>query len=180
MNVSIEGNIGCGKTSLIRALKLNEPLSQTSIIDPKDNVQYLTSCVDFPWCVDKIIHFSRPNTENLVVWENNPYSLLKVFGHIFTKPLLKPMQYSLFKAIVRRVFWKPTVMFYIDLDIDTIIKRNGRLHNCREILINVEQQYDYVLRHVQDVHVIHLDGTLPTAINANIINNFINKLKIIN
>ena len=165
MNVSIEGNVGSGKTSLIRCLKDS---SIKTVIDPQNNVQYLT-LNDFPWCVQKMIHFARPKTEEMILWENNPYILLKVFGHLFTKPLLQSMQYSLFKAIVHRVIWKPTVMFYLDVDVDTIIQRNGFDSCRREILLKVEKQYDYILRHIQAVHVVHLDGTLPAETNAQII-----------
>jgi deoxyadenosine/deoxycytidine kinase len=163
MNVSIDGNIGSGKTTIVRLLRAHQKRTVTD-----DNEHTAGGFSNF---VGNMLHFGEytPATPGtLIVWENNPYCIFKVFGHLFGKSVLVPVQYSLYKAVVQRVLWKPTLLFYLEVDVNTLILRSKNL-KTRDILEKIDKQYKYILRHVQDVDVVYLDGTLPPEQNVKLI-----------
>ena len=164
---SVVGNVGCGKTTILKEFqKLGDLVA--AVCDPHAHCEER----DFPTLVRNMMHFHREEEDQgLVVWENNPYFLSKVFNPKETITPFDPLRYSMYKTLVQKVYWKPRLMFCVDLDSVSCARRCNR---SLEEVCEVGIRYEYFLRHLcTGIVTVHLDGNLPAGENAKIILEYI-------
>ena len=180
MLVSIEGNVGCGKSSVLAALKAGsdgwltsqEPIEEWGELldlyyaDPATwslafNLKVLHSFATIPASV-------LPGSTRVV--ERSPTACRHVFGQLaYNDNHLVPAAWEVFKEYHEMLGWEPDVYIYIDAPAATCLERiAARGRACEtgidlEYLARIEKAYENLMRFTK-VPVFRVDGTRPPGI----------------
>jgi deoxyadenosine/deoxycytidine kinase len=171
MRVCIEGNIGCGKTSLLDRLAAEfavvpEPVEAWGTLlddfyrDPREwgfvfNTRVL---LDFSRIVDD-------KKKKVVVVERSPGACRHVFGQLlYNDGHLTPRAWDLFKRFADDLGWTPDAYIYIHVPPEVCMARiaarnRGAEHGVTlEYLARIEFQYENMMR-FSKIPVVRVDGT---------------------
>ena len=151
MIVSIAGNIGSGKSTLIKKLHekgynvYEEPVHKWSLL-PRFytnmerwsfslQVQILMSILEFP-----------KNKVNIV--ERSPWESLKIFSqYAKDHSLFDPIEFCLLESLHDKLAWTPDLFIYLQCNPDVCIERIK--HRGRECENDIDPQY------VKDLHIYY-------------------------
>ena len=167
--ITIGGNIGCGKSTMISKLDYlecyQEPIEKWGswldlfYTDPKKNA--------FGFQMKILLEFLYDfGSKKKVLTERSPYDAL----YIFTKVLkeggyLSYMEYNLFKDYTEKFGWKPDVYIYLrvspEICLERITKRS-RGCECGVTLEYLQQLHD---AHEEYVKVLEKTGTTVHEVN---------------
>jgi deoxyguanosine kinase len=173
MSIAVEGLIGAGKSTVLRAIRrlvtdvqvFEEPIETwTEVLDnfytkPREH--------SFLFGVTVLLGFAKKATlKPPVVIERSPATCRYVFNQtLFNDDLLSAGEWELFKELYDALtMFQPTHIIYIAVPVDTCmerIKKRGR--ECEknisaDYLRKLEYQYELMLRYAP-VPVIRIDGT---------------------
>lgn len=175
MRVSVEGNIGSGKSECLAALSsafptvptFPEPVEKwTDLLD-----LYYASPAEWalPFALKVLLSFREPAAHETCIVERSPLASRHVFSQLlYNQGILNCHEWELFKEYHDLLAWKPDVVLYIDTPTDVCLKRiadRGRACEATidlDYLKRVDFQYANMLRYAE-VPVVKFDGTLPTA-----------------
>lgn len=152
MRVVIDGNIGCGKSTLIQSLK--ELYKSITILE--ENVDewkpYLTefykdmksNSLKFQMKVlEHHLHCGKITSESsdsISIHERSPLSCIEIFGKdLLTSGFLKEIDIQLMKSYNTKLGWKPDVIIY--LKSDTNIASSRCIERSREGEDNIPISY---------------------------------------
>ena len=156
MIVTIGGNIGCGKSTVIQQLKNNYP----SFLVYQEPIENWGSWLDlfytdpnkhaFGFQMKVFLEFMYPIKDNdkIVITERSPYDSL----YIFSKTLkdngtMSYMEYNLFYEYLQKFGWKPDVYIYMRIDPELCFKRiKERSRGC---------ECGITLKYLQQLHNAH-------------------------
>lgn len=173
MRLSIEGNIGSGKSSCINALETAFP-TVPCFPEPVEKwsdllALYYASPPDwaFPFSMKVLLSFRAPARHPTCIVERSPLASRHVFSQLlYNEGILNCHEWELFKEYHDVLAWKPDLIFFVDTPADTCLERISRRgRDCEKgidlpYLRRVEFQYANMLRYA-DVPVVRFDGTLP-------------------
>ena len=176
MRVSIEGNIGSGKSEalafLAKALPtvpvFPEPVESWGCLTDKfyQNPQEWA----FAFSVAVLLGFRAPLKHSTCIVERSPLACREVFGQmLYNDGTLNCQEWALFKAYHDELGWEPDVIFFVDTPVETCmdrIRQRGRSCEARiteEYLRRIEFLYTTnMLRFAEKkIRVIRLDGSPP-------------------
>jgi deoxyadenosine/deoxycytidine kinase len=181
MIVSLDGNIGSGKSSVLHLLRAEpdvcvfpEPVDEWTLL-PKfyeDRARYalpfslqvLESFVDAPTRVDATARGS------VLVTERSPLTGREVFGKmLFNDGVLTDAQWDVYNAYYKKLGWTPHGIVYIDTPPAACLERVARRGREAEqtgvdleYLVRLDRAHRVLLDHA-GVPVEIVDGTLPPA-----------------
>lgn len=173
MRISVDGNIGSGKSETMRALaaafptvpNFPEPVEKWADLLP---LYYAAPAEwSFPFSMKVLLSFSAPAATDTCIVERSPVASRHVFGQVlYNQGLLNQHEWDLMKEYHDFLGWQPDATLYIDTPADVCLERiatRGREAEASvdiEYLKRVEFQYNNMMRFM-DVPVIRFDGTLP-------------------
>ena len=172
LKVSIEGNIGSGKSSVLAALAtalpdcpvFTEPVDEwTDLLD----IFYASPAEwGLAFSLKVLLSFREPAKRDMCLIERSPLACRHVFSQLlYNDGSLTQHEWDLFKEYFDLLAWTPDVIVYIETPVDLCMERiqvRGRAAEKSldaEYLNRVEHQYTNMLRFV-NVPIIRLDGTL--------------------
>jgi deoxyadenosine/deoxycytidine kinase len=169
--ITIGGNIGCGKTTIIDHLAKNSKTPDVVFPEP---IEKWGSWLDmfyvdpskhaFPFQMKVLIdfmYFTNQHDDKTVVTERSPLDSL----YIFCKTLLDVkhmsyMEYNLFKEYVDHIGWKPNVYIYLKTSSAVCVQRiRDRARNCEtgidpEYIEKIQYAYDNIVPVLESVYGI--------------------------
>lgn len=175
VRVCVEGNIGCGKSTALRALgRLREGV--TVFEEPLEEWgELLARFYEDPeqWALAfslrVLLSMRLPGTApGACVVERSPLSARHVFSQLlFNEGTLSQEEWDLYKEYWDVLGWAPDVLVYVHVPAEECFRRmreRGREAE-RDVdlqyLKRLEFQYETMLRYAK-VPVVRVDGTLPT------------------
>ena len=176
MRVSIEGNIGSGKSTVIASLASSAHAHAfETFVEPVDewgDLLDLFYSSPAEWALafslKVLMSFRAPAAhEGNCLVERSPLACRHVFSQLlYNDGSLTQQEWDLFKEYHDVLAWKPDCIVYVDTPVEVCMARVQHRDRVSErgldveYLKRVEFQYLNVLRFV-DVPVVRLDGTLP-------------------
>lgn len=175
MRISVDGNIGSGKSDALDALATAFPTVPV-FPEPIESWGELLSLFyaspaewSLPFSLRVMLSFGEPARHETCIVERSPLTSRHVFGQVlYNQGLLNQHEWDLLKEFNDVVAWKPDVVFYLECPPATCLERiAGRGRECEssvdlEYLQRVEFQYQNMLRFM-DVPVVRFDATAPRA-----------------
>ena len=167
MIVTIGGNIGSGKSTVIRKINYNticEPINEWG--------EWLTKFYKkqkkyaFGFQMKVLLEFCKMDTSRPVIIERSAYDALHVFGKaLLQDKMLTEMEYSLFEDYVKQFAWKPDVYIYINTSSSTCMKRiqtrnrNSETGISMDYLNKIENNHTTLIEHLPQVHIVDGEQT---------------------
>lgn len=191
--ISIEGNIGCGKTTVCESV-LNtsrlpvflEPVSEwTPYLEEfyKDPMKW-----GFSFNVNVILSYQKwKNNLFTAVYERSPISC----KHVFTNQQIKdgfihPLEVDIFNKIYDQLAWEPNYIIYINTNpVNCSERMKSRGRSCEngvtdEYLYAIHEQYEKLCDHIKnernDIKLYIVDGNRDKTEVANDVNKIIGEI----
>lgn len=152
MRISVEGNIGCGKSSLLAQLS-----KQWSVFEEPvgtwQTILELFYAAPQRWSLamnlQALASFVRvPEGDQLVITERSPLSCKEVFARLATDERnMCEKEWQLFCDIYDKAAWTPDVIIYLSAPVTTVLHRIQQRNRAGEE--NISQ--DYITK-VQSAH----------------------------
>lgn len=173
MRISVDGNIGSGKSVALAALAAAFPLVPC-FPEPVDEwadllKMYYASPSEWAlaFALKVLLSFRKPAQVATCLVERSPLASRHVFSQLlYNEGVLACHEWDLFKEYHDVLAWKPDVILFIDTPAEVCMHRvrkrgrGGEETIDLDYLRRVEFQYATMLRYSQ-VPVVRIDGTLP-------------------
>lgn len=170
MRVSIEGNIGAGKSAALDALAARGFAVHKEPVDEWAEMLELFYKAPAEWALPfslkVLLSFDRIAAG---VVERSPQSCHHVFTQLlYNEGKMSYVQWDLFREYVDALGWTPDAIVYIDTPTDVCLDRVRTRNRQGEgpidlaYLKRVEFQYETMLKYV-GVPVVRVDGTLSSV-----------------
>lgn len=173
MRLSVDGNIGSGKSTCLQALEASFP-GVRCFPEPVDEWNELLALQyespeewAFPFALKVLLSFREPMRHDTCIVERSPLASRHVFSQLmYNEGILNCQEWELFKEYHDVLAWKPDVILFIDTPAEVCLERIAeRGRECErsvdlQYLKRVDFQYTNMLRYA-DVPVVRFDGTLP-------------------
>lgn len=179
--ITISGNIGCGKTTIIDNL--------THFYKDKDFFKIFKEPIDswgswldlfytnpnkyaFPFQMKVLIDFLYLNNisdKDFIITERSPLDSL----HVFTKTLknddkITYLEYNLYQEYVKKIGWKPKHIIYIQTDPNNCIQRiKTRMRGCES---GIDESYIQSIHAIYEQWIDSIKNDHESNINVHIIN----------
>ena len=166
MIISIGGNIGCGKSTLIQNLALHRPTYPEPLGkwgewltrfygDPKK--------YGFAFQMKILLHFL--DVKDNAVAERSPLDALHVFArHLLQTDTLSQEEYGLLEEYVHKIGWRPDVYIYLRTDPEVCAQRmRTRARECEgevtfDYINKIHENYETYVGQLTDVTVHVIDA----------------------
>lgn len=161
--ISIVGNIGCGKTTLIRSL--NEQTRIPIFLEPVESWKdWLQLFYDQPerWALsfnlNVILSFHDwKNNTFKGIYERSPMCCKHVFTAMqYENGQMTQMEYDTFCKIYDQLCWEPDVIIYLKVDPHTSLSRTQKRNRTCESKItlsyleDVDRKYNEMVQHIKN------------------------------
>lgn len=171
MIVSIDGNIGSGKSSIVRELQnmgylaFPEPIERWTFLDAFYRDKRANA---LKFSLQVLSTFENPfEHDGLVVTERSPLTNREVFAKMHASDgTMDVDEWEMYKKFHAMLGWEPHAMVYVHAPAQTCFERvKTRARGCEhdielEYLERLEKSYDTLIRFVE-FPVIRVDATLP-------------------
>ncbi len=170
--ISIEGNIGCGKSTLIKNLILLQPdLVKTVVPEPVERWQpilelFYADKKRWSFVLQTVVlqHFCRPDIHNHMLFERSPMSSIDVFAtSSFINSMMTKMERLALLAQYDAVGWQPGTVIYVDTPVDVCLERMAKRARPgeqlidRKYMVDLHARHECMLKHFKG-RVIRIDG----------------------
>lgn len=158
MRISIEGNIGAGKSTTLKHLQNSgyevfpEPVQEWKDWLPEFYADKKRWAFGFQMKV--LSSFLTPTYPDTCIVERSPVSTRHVFGQLlYNDGCLTDREWSLFKDVYDSYAWTPDVIIYIKVDPEVALKRikardrRGESHIDLEYIKKINFQYNIMLKY---------------------------------
>lgn len=182
MKISIEGNIGSGKSTLIARLCSEKRMPV--FLEPVDEwKEWLSIFYKDPsrWSMsfnlNVLLSFNKwMNNDFVAVYERSPITNRSVFTQLgFEQGFMNKLELDLFDAMYSKLAWEPNIVIYIRTSPETSMERMTRRgRNCEssvplEYLQSIHEKHEELFhgKHkitgtfTRDITVIEVDGNEP-------------------
>lgn len=181
----IDGNIGCGKSTLMRRLAEDGHVCFQEPVEEWDEMLQLFYKDKNRWSFTfqmTVLHSYLKQYPLDCVVERSPYSSYHVFGQcLYNGGFVSEKEWLLFKAYFDKFAWKPTNIIYIKTDPKVCLERiktrsrDGESDIGLAYLKNLHFQYDNMFRWIKfdNVHIVDGDQDEESVYGQvkNILNN---------
>jgi deoxyadenosine/deoxycytidine kinase len=168
MRISLEGNIGCGKSTVIELLRQWGLDARPEPIDKWGNLLNLAYKNPFRWSFPFNVRVlvSMIDTPQGVVLERSPLATRAVFAQMgFNAGNISARDWETFRSLYSIIGWEPDAIIYINTPADECFRRiSTRGRRCEsdikpEYINGIEFQYTNMLRQFSGP-VATIDGNL--------------------
>lgn len=171
MKISIEGNIGSGKSTVITRLCKEKRIPV--FLEPVDEWKdWLTLFYADParWGLAFNLHvlmtFNQwKNNDFLAVYERSPLSNRHVFTELgYEQGRLNKLELNLFESLYNKLAWKPDVVIYIKTEPEVSMERmKTRARDCEcavplEYLQSIHHKHEELFKFKRTENVYIVDG----------------------
>ena len=154
MKIVIDGNIGCGKTTVIQ--RLNDEFRIPIFLEPLHKWhEYLTEFYKdpkkwaFPFNLEVLMTFNQWIGNGFpAIYERSPLSCRYVFTEQnFESGHVHPLELNIFSKLYKKLSWSPDVLIYINTDPNVCYERmQTRARDCEshvslDYLTNIHNKY---------------------------------------
>lgn len=169
MKISIEGNIGCGKSSLMKTIELKTKipiLLEPVDTDWKEGLTYFYNDNHrwgFTFNVNVLSTYSKWKDvsvapgNNKVIFERSPVTCKQVFtGLHIDNGVITSYEYNLYNSIYDKLAWAPDVMIYLRTEPSICLERmQTRARECEkgvplEYLQGVHQKHEVMVKTLEN------------------------------
>jgi deoxyadenosine/deoxycytidine kinase len=175
--IAIEGNIGCGKTTLMSRLcqETRLPIFLEPVDEWKD---WLTLFYSDPsrwgmsFNINVLLTFNKWKNNNFTsIYERSPISNRFVFSQLqHDNNNMKDVELKMFERVYDKLAWTPDVIIYIRTDPEVSMTRmQERARQCEdavplEYITSVHNKYEEILNNKPyDEHNCYLDAKFTTS-----------------
>ncbi len=185
--ISIEGNIGCGKSTLIKNLIFLQPdLVKTVVPEPVEKWQpilelFYADKKRWSFVLQTVVlqHFcspearraeepqalaAGPDIHNHMLFERSPMSSIDVFAtSSFIDSMMTKMERLALLAQYDVVGWQPGTVIYVDTPVDVCLERMAKRARPgeqlidRKYMVDLHTRHECMLKHFKG-RVIRIDG----------------------
>jgi deoxyadenosine/deoxycytidine kinase len=171
MEVSLEGIIGCGKTTVLDLLEREGYHVIREDIAEWTELLNLFYADQRRWALTlqtKIfMHFvGRKQDEgkgDVRIWERSPVSNVKVFYDMLCQmSMINPVEQAVFESLVRELSWEPDRILYLKLDPEQAMARVQQRDGKEDKGVTLEYQKALHLKHdkvMGEIGAVALDAT---------------------
>ncbi len=174
MKIVIDGNIGCGKTTVIK--KINDDIRIPIFLEPLQKWNdHLTLFYEdpkkwaFPFNLEVLTTFYEwKNNTFPAIYERCPLSCRYIFTQLnYELGHLHPLELSTFDKIFKEIKWIPDILVYIKTDPKICVsrmKQRGRaceMSVSEDYIESVHQKYEELINNkevMKDVTIHIVDG----------------------
>lgn len=171
MKISIEGNIGAGKTTLIK--RLSQTINVPMFLEPVDKWNdWLTLFYQDPsrWGMsfntNVLLTFNEWKDNGFTaLYERSPISNRYIFSQLqYEQGKMKEIELELFDKLYERLAWTPDIIVYIKTDpIISKERMDNRGRKCEntvplEYLKSLHDKYEAIIGDDSKYNVITIDG----------------------
>lgn len=180
--ICLEGNIGAGKSEVLKILKekeflvKSEPVEKWTLLDKfyKDPEIYA-----FPLQLQILASYADANQN--IIYERSAFSGLKVFSELlYDSLMITKHQYDLLTlCTLDMIHTEPKIIIYLDLDSEECLARirkrdrKGEENITLEYLEKISKKYEIFLHDMKDVDVkiirIQCKDLTPTEISEKVV-----------
>jgi deoxyadenosine/deoxycytidine kinase len=170
MRVSVDGNVGAGKSAVMKALSAAFP-DLPCFPEPAERWQSLMGqgprVPALEASLAALLGFDAPYATPTCLVERSPLSYRHVFAHLlFNEGSIGQAAWDVFKGFYELLGWTPDVIVYVDTPAsvcaDRVSQRRGATGESEPDITELrklEYKYEVMLKYTT-VPVIRLDGTL--------------------
>lgn len=172
MRISVDGNIGAGKSSVLAAARkagvadvFPEPVEEWG--DLLRNFYERPAEYALPFSLTVLLSYDVPYARPTCVVERSPLACRHVFTQLLHNDgVMSQPAWELFKAYSDVLGWTPDLIVYVDTPANVCLDRvRGRGREGEDAvdltyLRRIEYKYDIMLKYC-NVPVVRLDGSLP-------------------
>jgi deoxyadenosine/deoxycytidine kinase len=123
MRISIDGNIGAKKSTILKALGVPvivEPVDTWSLYLHK----FYVDPVRWGFCFNLKVLTSFANYDKNSICERSPYSCRYVFTQLqFEEKKMDMLEFNTFDEVYKQIGWKPDVLIYLKTDPKKCLER---------------------------------------------------------
>lgn len=172
MKISIDGNIGCGKTTVIQ--KINDKMRIPIFLEPLHKWHDLLQLFyenpqkwAFPFNLEVMTSFHEwKNNTFPAIYERSPLSCRHVFTELnHANGHLHKLELQIFDKIFKELSWNPDVLIYIKTDPSICMKRmQERGRQCEqgvssEYIQAIHDKYEQLVSEINsNIHLHVVDG----------------------
>jgi deoxyadenosine/deoxycytidine kinase len=190
--ITIDGNIGAGKTTILKYLHTNyninidlepidkwKPYLDNIYIDKKDYFKFLIRIwLDRSWIQEK-------NNSSLVIMERSPYFIRNTFNkYLFNNNLINKNENNIINELYDKtdIIWKSDYFIYLHSSpekcLENIYKRgrDNEMDISLEYLNNIHEYHEKAYENLKDKKIIIDVNNKSIEEICEIINKFIHKL----
>lgn len=173
MRISVDGNIGSGKSDCLAALAAafpDVPCHPEPVHEWGELLDLFYKCPSewaLPFSLKVLLGFRAASRDADCIVERSPMASRHVFSQLlYNDGTLNCHEWELFKEYHDVLGWQPDVVFFVDTPAAVCLQRIASRGRACEATIDidylrrVEFQYANMLRYT-DVPVVRFDGTLP-------------------
>ncbi len=177
MRISIDGNIGCGKSSLMKNLEhifrniefYPEPVSDwTNVLEKyyEDQKRWSMSLN-----TEVLLSFNKiPSSRNVQIIERSPVSCRRVFmKQSIDSGLIHKIDENIFERLYKSLYWEPDYIIYIrtspEICYHRMMKRGRDCENkvSLEYIRNIHENYEYMISYMSNIErhpsIYEIDGS---------------------
>jgi deoxyadenosine/deoxycytidine kinase len=172
MKIVIDGNIGCGKTTVIK--RLNDDLRIPIFLEPLHKWNELLSLFyeepskwAFPFNLEVMTGFNDWKRNSFpAIYERSPLSCRNVFTELnYESGHIHPLELKIFDKIYNELSWMPDMVIYIQTDPTVCASRmQERGRDCEkgvglDYITKVHDKYEKMVKLPQSLPITHIvDG----------------------
>lgn len=176
MLISVEGNIGSGKSTVLSLLDAEGWVTKQEPVDDWGEMLSLYYKDPVTWSLGfnlKVLHsFQSIPAGDLVLVERSPGACRHVFGQLsYNDEHLSPASWDVFKGYYEHLGWEPDMYIYIDTPADQCMARlQERGRSCEqnltlEYLHRIEFQYQNFMKFTETpVHQVSGSQPIPDVV----------------
>lgn len=167
MKISICGNIGCGKTTVLRQLESSEaldvvfePVHKWTMLDDfyKDMKRW-----SFPLQVQVLHSFlQEEQKEKDTIYERSPQESCNIFTtSLYQQGFIGQKEYDLLRSMTDSMAWKPDLVIYLRCDPEI----------CKQRILtrNRECEHDISLTYLEHLHELYEQGEYDYTLDASLL-----------
>ena len=173
MKVVFDGNIGCGKSSILKMIQNNNPIEMNVYNEPlHDWSKWLTlfysDMKKYSFGFQMRVLKSHLDKKDILngIFERSPLSCQKVFGELlFEDKMMNELEWNLTNEFNYDYGWNPDIVVYLKCDPKTCyqrIKKRNR-SNEKEIdfkyLERIDNKYEKLYTECKNLKVITIDAS---------------------
>jgi deoxyadenosine/deoxycytidine kinase len=172
MRIVFDGNIGCGKSSIIKKIKelnlinslfFNEPLNDWN----EWMTLFYSDMSKYSFGFQLRVLKSHIDKKNIIngIFERSPLSCQRIFGDLlFEDNLMTKLEWNLIEEFYTDYGWTPNVVIYLKCDPEIchkrILQRNRDCENIisLEYLQRIHNKYEQLYKNNDSIKVIEIDA----------------------
>jgi deoxycitidine kinase/deoxyguanosine kinase len=175
MKLVLDGNIGCGKSTIIKKIIENNPFDLTVYNEPlKDWDEWLklfySDMSKYSFGFQMRVLKSHLNNKNIQsgIFERSPLSCQEVFGKLLHEDgLMNDLEWDLTQEFQKDYGWIPNLVIYLRCDPETCLERIKQRNRTSENTISLDylkrlhEKYEniYVKNPDTNMQIIQIDST---------------------